>query len=604
MSDLDHKSEAAGGRTGVGAGAAFPSRGPGVGGGASTRADTASPDPDPDTGTARRRVPVGLLLVVALVALVAGFLIASLIANIAGKKAEANLPQYAPVAQLDAGTYDPAVWGQNFKHQYDAWQATSEFKPSLQQQLKLAPSDPLAVVNPAGLNTKPNADNSNNIAPGAVSPAQTDAIARDWVTPEKIVQDPRLITMWSGYAFAIDYRHLRGHMYMQTDQRDTLRVAAPPKSQPAACMNCHVSMPGVLAMLNDNKPITDYSLNNTELMTAWDKFNGTKYLQPATGADGKPSATLIDPNNPDGPGGLYGQAKAAGLAQPIGCIDCHDPATMRLRVTRPALIIGLNALKASQGVQNYDVNRDATTQEMRTYVCAQCHVEYYFAPAPPAGTDLPAGAPRPNTLVFPWKQGTNIDQEYAYYMNPDPATGKPFTDFTSSLTGAAVLKAQHPEFECWSEGVHAANGVTCADCHMAYTRVGSQKVSNHDVASPMNDIAGTCGTCHTASETVMRNQVLTIQSRYIASRDQALDALTQFIAAIKAAKDSGTVPQAQIDAALQYQNKASFYVDYGYSENSFGFHAPDYFQRIFMESIDASRQGQLVLMGADPATLG
>ncbi|MCL2464828.1 MAG: ammonia-forming cytochrome c nitrite reductase subunit c552, partial [Micrococcales bacterium] len=470
---------------------------------------------------------------------------------------------------------------------------------------KLQLSDPLAVVNPQGINS---AATAKNPAPNNVSPTTTDVIARDWVTPEKIVQDPRLVTMWHGYAFAEDYRHLRGHAYMLTDQRDSLRVSAPPKAQPGACMNCHVSLPGVLSILGNGTTanpvqITNFTPGDPNMEAAFNALNGMKYLAPDPSDDTKVTISKTDPN---GTTGLYGYVTAAGMDQPIGCVDCHDPTTMQLRVTRPAFIDSMARLKAAQGVANYDVNKDATTQEMRTYVCAQCHVEYYFAPAAAAGTTPPASAPPANTLIFPWGDGgTDIDTVYAYYTDPTnfPATGKAFTDFTNDLTGANVLKAQHPEFESWSEGVHAANGVTCADCHMPYQRVGNQKVSNHDVQSPMNDISGTCGQCHTASEQSLRDQVTTIQARFTASRDAAMDALTQFINAIAAAKASGTVPQSQIDAALVYQNKASFYADYGYSENSYGFHAPDYFQRIFMESMDASRQGQLVLMGADPATL-
>jgi len=555
----------------------------------------------------RKGVPLWGLALIALAALVVGFLIATLIANIAGKKAQANLPTYSQVVAMDdTNQYDPSVWGQNYKNQYNGWMGTADFKPSLQQTLKLAPSDPLAVVNPAGLNGKLNDAGTNNVAPKAASPADTDWIKRDWVTPEKIVQDPRLVTLWNGYAFAIDYRHLRGHEYMQVDQRDTLRVVAPPKSQPGACMNCHVSVPGVLSLLGNKVNLTtdQYAPGNADMMAAWDQMNTMKYLAPGPkNADG--TSTLIDPNNPDDVTGLYGLVKAAGMDKPLGCVDCHDPQTMQLRVTRPAFINGIAALKKSQGIDNYNVNKDASTQEMRTFVCAQCHVEYYFAPAAPAGQTAPPEAFKANTLVFPWAMGTDIDSVFAYYTDPTffPATNAPFTDYVSGLTGAAVIKAQHPEFEAWSEGVHAANGVTCADCHMPYQRVGAQKVSNHDVASPMNDIAGTCGVCHTASEAVLKNQVLTIQSRFTASRDAALDAVTQFILAVKAAKDAGTVDDATLKAALAYQNKAAFYVDYGYSENSYGFHAPDYFQRIFNQALDAARQGQLVLSGVDPTTL-
>jgi formate-dependent nitrite reductase cytochrome c552 subunit len=66
------------------------------------------------------------------------------------------------------------------------------------------------------------------------------------------------------------------------------------------------------------------------------------------------------------------------VTHPIACIDCHEPTTMQLRVTRPGFIEGIRALKDSQGEKDYDVNQTATRQEMRTYVCAQCHVEYYF----------------------------------------------------------------------------------------------------------------------------------------------------------------------------------------------------------------------------------
>jgi nitrite reductase (cytochrome c-552) len=270
-------------------------------------------------------------------------------------------------------------------------------------------------------------------------------------------------------------------------------------------------------------------------------------------------------------------------SHPVACIDCHDPDTMDLRITRPALIEGLAELKASQGVADYDVNRDATNQEMRSFVCAQCHVEYYFAG-------------EGKTLTFPWAKGTDIDDVYQYY------TEIGFTDFSHALTEAPIVKAQHPEFEAWSAGVHAANGVTCADCHMNYQRQGAEKVSNHTVTTPMDDVNGTCGVCHTASEQVMRDQVTTIQNRYLVSRDRALDAVTQLIAAIELAKTDGT-PAGQIEAALQYQRQANFYADYGYSENSYGFHAPDYFQRIFAQAIDAARQGQLVLVGVDPASL-
>src|SRR5258705_377458 len=66
------------------------------------------------------------------------------------------------------------------------------------------------------------------------------------------------------------------------------------------------------------------------------------------------------------------------VQHPVSCVDCHDPKTMALRVTRPGFIAGIKALKAKEGIADFDPNRDATRQEMRSFACGQCHVEYYF----------------------------------------------------------------------------------------------------------------------------------------------------------------------------------------------------------------------------------
>ncbi|MFN3332065.1 MAG: ammonia-forming cytochrome c nitrite reductase subunit c552, partial [Caldilinea sp.] len=123
------------------------------------------------------------------------------------------------------------------------------------------------------------------------------------------------------------------------------------------------------------------------------------------------------------------------------CADCHDPDTMALRITRPALI---NALE-KRGI---DVTQ-ASRQEMRSYVCAQCHVEYYFAG-------------EGKELVFPWEKGLNIDDIERYYNEYG------FKDWTHKETGAPMLKMQHPEFELFTTGLHYQSGVACADCHMPY----------------------------------------------------------------------------------------------------------------------------------------
>jgi nitrite reductase (cytochrome c-552) len=261
------------------------------------------------------------------------------------------------------------------------------------------------------------------------------------------------------------------------------------------------------------------------------------------------------------------------VEHPVSCIDCHTHDTMQLRITRPAFAEGIRQLKASQGVENYDVNTMATRQEMRSFVCAQCHVEYYFQ--------------GPNRkLVFPWSKGIKAEQMMDYY---DEAG---FHDWVHSETGAKMIKAQHPEFELWSQGVHARSGVSCSDCHMPYKREGALKISDHHVRSPMLNINRACQTCHNWPERELLARVETIQDRTVSLRTKALDALMDLIDDLKAARERGYSDE-QLEAARHMQRRASFMVDYVESENSTGFHAGQEAVRILGESINYSRMGQM-----------
>ena len=172
-------------------------------------------------------------------------------------------------------------------------------------------------------------------------------------------------------------------------------------------------------------------------------------------------------------------------------------------------------------MQNYDVNKQATRQEMRAFVCGQCHVEYYFK-----GPE--------KRLVYPWAKGLKVENILAYYDETEASrTG------THAETGAPVLKAQHPEFEMWNQGIHARSGVACADCHMPYKREGALKISDHHVRSPLLNINRACQTCHKWSEEELKARVETIQKRTHNLRNLAMDALVDLINDIKAARDAG-----------------------------------------------------------------
>jgi nitrite reductase (cytochrome c-552) len=262
---------------------------------------------------------------------------------------------------------------------------------------------------------------------------------------------------------------------------------------------------------------------------------------------------------------------------PVSCIDCHEPSTMRLRITRPAFMEGMRALRASEGVTDYDVNRDATRQEMRTFVCGQCHVEYYFQ-----GPE--------KRLVYPWHRGLKADSMLAYF----DAIG--FSDWTHGISGAPVIKAQHPEFEMFSQGIHARSGVACADCHMPFMRKGAMKISDHWVRSPLLNINNACQTCHKWPEEDLLERVHIIQDNNYQLRNTAIDAVLDLARDIAEAVENGA-GDAEITAARDYQRKAQFLADFIEAENSMGFHAPQEAARVLANSINYSRLGHAALRG-------
>ena len=366
----------------------------------------------------------------------------------------------------------------------------------------------------------------------------SNADPRSVVAQSRLQDDPRLRDFWAGYAFAQDFREERGHAYMLEDQEFTERQRV--TKQPGTCLHCHASLYVPYKRVGNGDLIKGF-----ETLNAMPYFEARKYVK-----------------------------------HPVSCIDCHDPENMQLRVTRPGFIEGIRLLKASQGIANYEVNTQATRQEMRTFVCGQCHVEYYFK-----GPE--------KRLQYPWSKGLTADSILAYY----DSTG--FKDWTHKISGAPVLKAQHPEFEMYNQGIHARSGVACADCHMPYKREGAMKISDHHVRSPVLNINRACQTCHKWSEEELKARVETIQDRTFEMRNMALDAVLQLTREIATQVQSdSTVPT--IALARDYQRKAQFLADFIEAENSMGFHADQEAARVLAKSIDYARRGQMALRGQNP----
>lgn len=439
-------------------------------------------------------------------AMVLSFGLMALLINIFERQQEAEQPFFR-VVEITDETEDPAVWGKNFPMQYDSYQRTVDMVRTRHGGSDAFPQTP------------------------------TEADPRTIVAQQKLEADPRLVRMWAGYAFAVDFREERGHAYMLDDQTFTLRQQA--VQQPGACLHCHASVYTTYKELGDG-----------DIMAGFHEVNKLKY-----------------------------QEARKFVEHPVSCIDCHDPDTMALRITRPAFMEGIAKVKKQEeGIEDYKVNEQATRQEMRSFVCAQCHVEYYFA-----------GAEK--TLTFPWDKGLRADDILEYYEEIG------FHDWIHAETGAKALKAQHPEFETWRQGIHGRNGVSCADCHMPYERVGAMKVSDHHVRSPLLNINAACQTCHKVPEEELLHRAETIQARHLEMRDTAMDALVDLIDQIVEARGAGMDDQA-LEQALQFQRKAQFLVDFMEAENSMGFHADQESARVLAKSIDLSRKGSLSIMAA------
>ncbi len=332
-----------------------------------------------------------------------------------------------------------------------------------------------------------------------------------------LTEDPRQVILFAGYPFSKEYNEERGHMNSLVDVRAIKRV-------------------------NDTTHATCYSCKSSDNPAIWKQIGMEAY-----------DAKMFSEMTPD-------------IKNPIGCANCHEAGTMRLIVTNPALE---NALKA-QGIDWHTYTR----QQMRSLVCGNCHVEYYFV-----GDD--------KVLTFPWAKGTRIENILDYY------TENGFKDWEYPDTKTPMLKAQHPEYEMYTaESTHFKAGVACADCHMPYVRDGASKYSSHDVHSPLLNPQQACGQCHTDVDYVV-GRVNEIQKQVFDTKRSTEDALIDAINALKTASANATADAKLLDEARQLHRKAQFMWDFVSAENSMGFHNPEYILKILADATNLARQAQM-----------
>ena len=327
---------------------------------------------------------------------------------------------------------------------------------------------------------------------------------------------PNLIILWAGYGFAKAYEQGRGHYYAVSDVRNTYRT-------------------------NEGMPATCWTCKSTDVPRVMDAMGVSEFYD----------------------GSWF--ERGAEIVNPIGCQDCHDPDTMNLRITRPALAEAMER-------RGEDINQ-ATHQEMRSLVCAQCHVEYYFAKEPS------------NYLTFPWTEGFSAEQMEQYYDNIG------FTDWTHKLSRAPMLKAQHPDYELFKTGIHAQRGVSCADCHMPYKSEGGVKITDHHIQSPLNNIANSCQVCHRESESTLLRDVYARQDKVMELRALAEDALARAHIEAKAAWDAGATDD-EMREALQLIRHAQWRWDWVAAANGAGFHSPTVALQVLGTSIQKAGEAR------------
>ncbi|MGL1930417.1 MAG: ammonia-forming cytochrome c nitrite reductase [Desulfotalea sp.] len=349
-------------------------------------------------------------------------------------------------------------------------------------------------------------------------------------------EKPQLAIMWAGYGFSKDYNAPRGHFYAVQDNINSLRTGAPTGPSdgpmPTACWTCKSpDVPRLMKEQGENEYFTG----------KWSKYGSE-------------------------------------IVNPIGCADCHDSKTAQLAITRPYLTRALEA----DGVDLDSI----TFQDMRSLVCANCHVEYYFKPT--KWTNDKGEEKVAKVVTLPWAKGTTAEQMEEYYNEYD------FKDWTHKISKTKMLKAQHPGYEIYKTGIHAQNNVSCADCHMPYEQEGSVKYTNHQIGSPLDNIANTCLNCHKDSEEVFTDRVETKLARKEQLMEQAMDTLASAHLEAGKAWELGAT-QTEMAPVQELIRSGQWLWDYAIASHGSFFHAPEETLRLLSVANDKGGQARLKL---------
>ena len=231
----------------------------------------------------------------------------------------------------------------------------------------------------------------------------------------------------------------------------------------------------------------------------------------------------------------------AQVNESVSCYNCHANTPGELVVTHTYLADAMGD--------------DFAALNAETASCAQCHVEYYFAPETKAVT-----------LPYSSMETMHPDSILAFFEEMN------FADYTNPRTGVKQIKVQHPEFETYmgKGSVHAAQ-FSCADCHMEKaTNDKGETYTSHYWVSPLasDSIKASCAACHPDLEGFVKGIQGKAEERTIAIGTKLEDLTNKLADAVA----SGNYTEDELNAIRALNRKGQFYWDFVFVENSEGAH--------------------------------
>ena len=155
------------------------------------------------------------------------------------------------------------------------------------------------------------------------------------------------------------------------------------------------------------------------------------------------------------------------------------------------LWISRQAFKNAMEARGVDLSK-ATRQEMRTYVCAQCHVEYYFK-----GDN--------KILTFPWSKGLKIEEMEKHYDEYG------FKDGRTKRPARRCSRRSIPSSRCGAAAARPLRRRLRRLPHALRARGRGESVRSL-AASPLINVNQACQPCHKQDEQALKDRITIIQN--------------------------------------------------------------------------------------------